>query len=98
AESIEASLQKLGRQDQLSRETFREAERWRDRLVEERSAAATEFAVQTGHPEARLVSLLRELDAAVSEPARRAVRRRIFREVYKVLEKASTNRKGTGEQ
>lgn len=98
AESIEESLRKLGRQDQLSRETFREAERWRDRLVAEGSAAATEFAVQTGLPEESLVALLRELDSAGNEPAKRAVRRRIFREVYKVLEKADTNSKGTGEQ
>lgn len=97
-ESIEASLQKLGRQDQLSRETFREAERWRDRFVEEGPAAVTEFSIQTGHPEARIDSLLRELDAAGSEPAGRAVRRRIFREVYKVLAEVSASRTGTGEQ
>ncbi|HLU08014.1 MAG TPA: ribosome biogenesis factor YjgA [Woeseiaceae bacterium] len=96
AESIEASLQKLGRQDQLSREAFREAERWRDRLVDEGSAAVTEFSVQTGYPEARVAALLRELEAAGSEPAKRAVRRRIFREVYKVL--AGTRAGRTGEQ
>lgn len=97
AESIEASLQRLGRQDQLSREIFREAERWRDRLVDEGSAAATEFSVQTGYAEARVAALLRELDAAASEPGRRAIRRRIFREVYKVLAGTRASRTETGE-
>lgn len=94
AESIEASLQKLSRQDQLSRETFRKAEGWRDRFLEDGLGAVKEFAAQTGHPEAEFELLLRELDASGSEPAKRAVRRRIFREVYKVLAKAGANAKG----
>ena len=98
AESIEAYLQKLSRQDQLSREMFREAERWRDRLAEEGLEAVTEFSQQTGHPEAQIASLLRELHAGGSEAAKRAVRRRIFRDVYKVLAKVSTNAKGTVQQ
>jgi ribosome-associated protein len=98
AESIEASLQKLGRQDQLSRDAFREAERWRDRLVEEGRAAAMEFSMRTGHPEQRLDALLRELDAVASQSAERTVRRRIFREVYRVLAEPGASTKGTGEQ
>lgn len=98
ADSIQASLEKLGRQDRLSRETFRETERWRDRISEEGAAAASEFAMQTGCPEGSLHSLLREFDASGNEAARRAVRRRIFREIYKVLAEAGASNARPGEQ
>jgi ribosome-associated protein len=98
AGSIEASLQTLERQDGLSRETFREAERWRDRMAAEGTAAVAGFSVQTGHPAASLEKLLQELDAASSEPARRAIRRRIFREVHKVLSGTLASNTKPGQQ
>jgi ribosome-associated protein len=98
ADAIEASLEKLGRQDRLSRARFREAEKWRDRIADEGAAAATEFSALTGHPEERLGELLRELGAAAGEPARRAVRRRMFREVYKALAGTGAGETGPGEQ
>lgn len=98
SEAIAASLLQLGRQDQLSRETFREAERWRDRIVDERAMAVAAFLAHTGNADIGMHSLLRELDAAASEPARRAVRRRIFREVHKALANARAPGTGTGEQ
>jgi len=90
ADAIQASLDKLGVQDRLTRETFREAERWRDRIAAEGAAAVTEFIARTGNAstecDAELGKLLRELDAAGSDPAKRRVGRRIFREVYKRLD------------
>jgi ribosome-associated protein len=85
AESIQASLDDLSRQDRLAKETFREAERWRDKLSTEGVSAAAEFANQTGHASTSLEKLLLELDAAITEAARRGIRRRVFREVHKVL-------------
>ncbi|MEX2122576.1 MAG: ribosome biogenesis factor YjgA [Woeseia sp.] len=82
ADSIQSSLDALGRQDRLATDRFREAEQWRDRISAEGPAAAVEFAERTGRSGASLEKLLRELDAAKSEPAQRSVRRRIFREVY----------------
>jgi ribosome-associated protein len=84
-DSIQSSLDALGRQDRLARDTFREAERWRDRMSVEGAPAAAEFTRRTGRPDANFEKLLRELDAAKSEPAKRSVHRRIFREVHKEL-------------
>lgn len=86
ADAIQASLDKLGRQDRLSREMFREAERWRDRIAAEGTPAVAEFATRTGRTGANLETLLRELNAGGSEAAQRSCRRRLFREVYKALE------------
>ena len=85
ADSIQSSLDALGRQDRLDRDRFREAERWRDRISSEGARAVAEFAAETERPAARLETLLRELEAATSEAGRRNVRRRIFREVYREL-------------
>ncbi|HWM28705.1 MAG TPA: ribosome biogenesis factor YjgA [Woeseiaceae bacterium] len=82
ADSIQSSLDALGRQDGLDRDRFREAERWRDRISSEGAPAVAGFAAQTGRPAAGLEMLLRELEAAGGEAGRRNVRRRIFREVY----------------
>jgi len=89
ADAIQASLDKLGMQDRLSRETFRKAELWRDRIAAEGAAALAEFTALTDNfnteCDTELQKLLRELKAARNEPAKLRVRRRIFREVYKRL-------------
>ena len=98
ADAIQASLDKLRMQDGRARETFREAERWRDRITAEGAAALSEFTARTGdldtESDTGLEQLLRELDAAGIEPAKRRVRRRIFRELYKRLDAS----RGTGDQ
>ena len=90
ADAIQASLDKMGMQGRLARETFREAERWRDRIAAEGAAAVAEFTVRTDNTntecDTELEKLLRELEAARNEPAKRRVRRRIFREIYKRLD------------
>jgi ribosome-associated protein len=90
ADAIRASLEKLGTQDRRARETFREAERWRDRIATDGAAAVLEFAERGSDTDiecaAELEKLRRELEAAGNEPAKRRIRRRIFREVYKQLD------------
>jgi ribosome-associated protein len=90
ADAIQASLDKLGMQDRLARDTFRKAERWRDRIATEGAAAVLEFAARGGDSDTEcateLEKLLRELEAAGNEPAKRRVRRRIFREIHKWLD------------
>jgi ribosome-associated protein len=89
ADAIQASLDKLGMQDGQARETFHEAERWRDRIAAGGAAAVSEFTAHTGdldtESDTGLEKLLRELAAARNEPAKRGIRRRIFREIYKRL-------------
>jgi ribosomal 50S subunit-associated protein YjgA (DUF615 family) len=86
AAAIQASLDKLGMQERLARETFREAERWRDRIANEGVLAISEFASRTngsdGGCDAELEKLLRELVAAKNESAKRRVRRLIFRQIF----------------
>lgn len=86
ADSIQSSLENLGRQDRLSRKLFRDAEQWRDRIAAEGASAVAEFAALTGLAATNLENLLPDLDAGGSEAAQRSVRRRLFREVYKALE------------
>jgi ribosome-associated protein len=85
AGSIQSSLDRLGQQDRLTKAMFREAEQWRDRLLTEHPAALSEFAERAGAPSTNVEELLREFDSARSEDARRGIRRRIFRELYKAL-------------
>jgi ribosome-associated protein len=97
ADAIQASLDKLQMQDGRARETFREAERWRDRITAEGAAAVSEFTARTTgdldtESGTELEKLLRELEAARNEPAKRRVRRRIFRELYKRLDTSRETR------
>lgn len=85
ADAIESALHKLGRQDRATRQRFRDAERWRDRVCTNGATAAAEFMQLVGGSGGDLEGLRRELTAAKSESARRSVRRRIFREIYRKL-------------
>ena len=85
AASIQSSLDALGGQDRLAKAIFREAESWRDRLCAEGASAATEFAQRTGHDSTNIEKLLLELNAAKSDSVKRGIRRRIFREVHRLL-------------
>lgn len=85
ADAIHTSLQNLGTRDRLARRTFREAEAWRDRIAAEGAAAVSEFAARTGDVDTELRNLLRELETARNEAAKRRLRRLIFREVYRRL-------------
>lgn len=89
AESIRASLERLGRQDRLARDRFREAESWRDRITAEGAPAMALFSERAGSPQPELEKLLREFEAAKSEPAKRSISRRMFRHVFDVLADAT---------
>lgn len=86
ADAIQASLDKLGMQERLARETFREAERWRDRIATEGNLAISEFTSHTNGSDngcdTELEKLLRELVAAKNEAAKHRVRRLIFRQIF----------------
>ena len=66
---------------------FAKAEKWRDRVVQDRAAALEEFSVATGAEDAELRSLLVEFDVAFSERAEKTVRRKIFRRIHEILVK-----------
>lgn len=90
ADAIASSLNAIGRRDRLATEAFHAAEEWRNRIVGDRAAGLQAFTELTGRPSRKLAALLRDLDAARSEEAERAVRRRIFRAVREELAVAET--------
>ena len=83
AAAIRTRLEELRGADRLSRARFQDAERWRDRLLQEGDAVLEEFLVR--HPQADrplLRRLLREAarDAADGRPPRHA--RELFRYIH----------------
>jgi ribosome-associated protein len=84
-EPIRAELAKVRADEVREKKVFARAEKWRDRLVRERSAALDAFIAETGDDDADLRSLLAELEVAFSERDEKTVKRRIFRRVHDLL-------------
>jgi ribosome-associated protein len=82
ADAIRASLAALGQADRKATRLFHAAEIWRDRICGEGMPAVTGFSTVTGVGTSRLEKLCDELASATSESTRRAICRRIFREVH----------------
>lgn len=87
AERIETTLDALGRADRAANAVFHSAEHWRERLCAEGPEALAAFGRLTGRDTAALDRLLRELESAANEPARRGIRRRLFRAIHEGLQK-----------
>jgi ribosome-associated protein len=85
AEPIRATLLTFGKSDQMQKEVFRKAERWRDRIVSEGSAAAAEFTDELGVPAADVTALTAALITAPNDRARRELQRKLFRELHRNL-------------
>ncbi len=88
-EPIRAALAQLRADDMRAKRVFAQAERWRDRLVNDGEAALGEFAAATGAADAELRALLGDLEVAFSEKAEKTVRRQIFRRVHEILVRGS---------
>ena len=84
-EPIRATLLTLGKSDQMQKEVFRKAERWRDRIVSEGPAAAAEFTDELGVPAADVTALTAALITAPNDRARRELQRKLFREIHRNL-------------
>ena len=88
-EPIRAALARLRADDVRTKRVFAQAERWRDRLVNDGEAALDEFAAATGAADAELRALLGDLEVAFSERAEKTVRRQIFRRIHELLVRGS---------
>ena len=86
-EPIRAQLTKLRADEVREKKLFARAEKWRDRLVNERAAALDAFADESGSADAELRGLIAELDVAFSEKVEITVKRKIFRRVHEILVK-----------
>lgn len=85
AEPIQHALDSLGRQSQLDNKVFKEAERWRDRLLAEGPAAIAEFRVLAGDDCEIIEKQLREFASSQRDAARKTIYRQIFREIHAKL-------------
>ena len=78
-------MQVLGKSDQMQKEVFRKAERWRDRIVSDGPVAAAEFAEESGAEAADVIALTDLLVSASNDRARRELQRKLFREIHRNL-------------
>lgn len=86
-EPIRAGLLALRADDLAAKRIFASAERWRDRLLREGSAAVAAFEEEFGQPDSGLARLLSEYEVATSDRAEKTLRREIFRRVHEILVK-----------
>ena len=86
-EPIRATLARLNANEMRDKRLFARAERWRDRIVSDRSEALSAFTAETGSEDPDLRKLLAELDVAFDERSEKTVRRKIFRRIHEILVK-----------
>jgi ribosome-associated protein len=94
AEPIRLAIDALNRRPQADKRVFREAEAWRDRLCSNANDALAEFRAHTGSDSPALQQLVTDHATATLEAARKALSRRIFREVHEVLSAKMRSRAG----
>jgi ribosome-associated protein len=82
---IEAALERFAGRSAEDKRVFAQSERWRDRIADGGDDALQAFLQQAGQPETALEGLLREHDNAPNSDKRRLVRRRMFREIHRIL-------------
>lgn len=86
SDAIEAALVALRSDSVAEKRRFRDAEAWRDRLLDERHEALAECVTATGASEAELRDLLKQLARAKTPRADKTVRRELFRAIHNALE------------
>ena len=89
---IRLAIEDIQRQEEADKRVFKRAEHWRDRIVQGQHDGLNEFFATTGNTNGELSSMLDEYLAIPQETARRALRRKIFREVHEELTKATIGR------
>ena len=91
-EPIRRAIESFQRQERAEKEVFRQAEHWRDRIVKGKQDGLQEFFEMTGNTNQDLSATLIEYLANSQESCRRALRRRLFRQVHDELTKATIGR------
>lgn len=79
---ILAALDGFGRNDRLCKAVFHEAEQWRNRMIEEGSAALQDYCAFIGDENHELATMLGALASAHEDKSRSTLRRKIFRQVH----------------
>lgn len=86
-EPIRAALHELGADDRRAKQLFRDAERWRDRLVRDPDDALQAFAAYTGRENRELADAIRDYETARSDRSAKTAKRQIFRQVHAEIER-----------
>ena len=84
-EPIREALEKIGGGQRQEKAVCRQAETWRDRIVNGDNADVEAFFEQIGERDDALEREMRAFGAAVSDKARKESRRRLFREIHRLL-------------
>jgi ribosome-associated protein len=81
-EPIRAALESFGSSDRISKQIFRDAETWRERIVAGDPDALNAFFEFVGWRNETLVNDVNSWFAASDDKSKRILRRRIFREIH----------------
>ncbi|MDX1509449.1 MAG: ribosome biogenesis factor YjgA [Woeseiaceae bacterium] len=92
AEPIEALFAKLKADDRREKRVFADAERWRDRIVNEGHAALAELEADIGTSLDDVAERVDELERAVSDRAEKTLKRDIFRRIHAALAARTADR------
>ena len=84
-EPIREALEKIGGGQRQEKAVFRQAETWRDRIADGDNSDVEAFFEHIGERDDALEREIRALGAAVSDKARKESRRRLFREIHRLL-------------
>ena len=82
---IRRALDARGADEKLAKRVFALAEHWRDRIVREGRTAIEALEKETGVARDSLLSMSSDLHGTANERDAKAIRRRIFRDVYDAL-------------
>ena len=85
AEPIRFALEALQQNERKEKRIFREAEYWRDRIVQGELGTLHEFFELTGSVSEDLTSLTKEYAASSADSDRKRLRKNIFRRVHEEL-------------
>ena len=86
-EPIRAALHELGADDRRAKQLFRDAERWRDRLIRDPGDTLQAFFAYSGRENGELTDAIRDYQSANSDRSAKTAKRRIFREVHAEIER-----------
>ena len=85
ADPLRALIEQRDAAHRRHQQQFHQAERWRDRLVRDRSAAVEDFESAVGRDCGDVRKLVEALDKATSDREEKGIRKAIFRSVFDVL-------------
>jgi ribosome-associated protein len=81
-EQLQSAVDALEQGQNLERQLFHRAERWRDRLVSEGMPALQEFNASCNGEHRELARLLNDIRPGMPEASRRQLSRQIFRQIH----------------